>query len=276
MTEHLSIPTPAGSFDAIAAGPADGRPVLLLHGFPQAAIVWEDQVAVLGDRGYRAVAPDQRGYSPGVRPETVAEYGMSELVSDVLAIADGFGWSRFDLVGHDWGAAVGWWTAWEHPDRVRTLTAVSTPHPGALAQALRTDEDQAMRSQYMRDWRDRSTERRMLANNGEALRRMFEWKVSTTRVDEYVQRLSEPGALTAALNWYRASRPAAKIGKVEVPTLYVWSTEDVALGSTAALDTENWVSGPYWFQMLEDVSHWVPEEHPEILTGLILEHLSRR
>lgn len=274
MSEHLSIPTPAGSFDAIAAGPADGRPVLLLHGFPEAAISWEYQVAVLGDRGYRAVAPDQRGYSPDVRPERVAEYGMTSLVGDVLAIADELGWSRFDLVGHDWGAAVAWWTASEHGDRLRTLTAVSVPHPGALSYALRTDEEQQMRSQYMRDWRDPSTEKRMLANNAEALRRMFEWKVPPSRVDEYVQRLSEPGALTAALNWYRASRPAASIEKVDVPTLYVWSTEDVALGSVAAFETENWVTGAYTFQMLEDVTHWVPEEVPETLTAMILEHLA--
>ncbi|GAB3584802.1 alpha/beta hydrolase [Amycolatopsis endophytica] len=273
MMDYLSIPTAAGSFDAIAAGPADGRPVLLLHGFPEAAISWEHQVAVLGDRGYRAVAPDQRGYSPGVRPDTAAEYGMDEIVGDVLAIADALEWPRFDLVGHDWGGAAAWWTASEHPGRLRTLTAVSTPHPGALSAALRTDEDQQMRSQYMRDWRSSGTEKRMLANNAEALRRMFEWKVPPSRVDEYLRRLSEPGALTAALNWYRANRPRAEIGKVSVPTLYVWSTDDVALGSTAALDTENWVTGAYSFQMLEDVSHWVPEEVPEVLTALLLEHL---
>lgn len=274
MTEHLSIPTPAGSFDAIAAGPVDGRPLLLLHGFPEAAISWDYQVAVLGNRGFRAVAPDQRGYSPGVRPQAVAEYGISELVGDVLAIAAELGWGRFDLVGHDWGGTVAWWTATEHPDRLRTLNVVSAPHPGALGEALSTDEDQQLRSQYMRDWREGSTERRMLADNAEAIRRMFEWRVEQSRVDEYIQRLSEPGALTAALNWYRASRPAGQIDKVDVPTLYVWSTEDVAFGSTAAFATENWVTGAYSFQMLEDVSHWAPEEVPEVLTGVILEHLS--
>ncbi|NIH87411.1 alpha/beta fold hydrolase [Amycolatopsis granulosa] len=274
MMDYLSIPTAAGTFDAIAAGPTDGRPVLLLHGFPEAAVSWEHQVAVLGDRGFRAVAPDQRGYSPGVRPEQATEYGMDELVGDVLAIAGSLGWSRFDLVGHDWGGAVAWWTASEHPGRLRTLTVVSTPHPGALGHALRVDEDQQLRSQYMRDWRSSSTERQMLANNAEALRRMFEWKVPASRVDEYIRRLSEPGALTAALNWYRANRPRAAIEKVAVPTLYVWSTEDVAFGSTAALETGNWVTGAYSFQMLEDVTHWVPEEVPEVLTALLLEHLT--
>ncbi|MFC4000499.1 alpha/beta fold hydrolase [Prauserella oleivorans] len=275
MTEHLSIPTPAGSFDAIAAGPEDGRPVLLLHGFPEAALEWEHQVARLGGEGYRAVAPDQRGYSPGVRPDDVSDYGMEHLVGDVMAMADALGWGRFDLVGHDWGGAVAWWAADRHPDRLRTVTSVSTPHPGALVHALRTDEDQAMRSQYMRDWRSSTTEKRMLADNADALRRMFEWKVPRSRVDEYLARLSEPGALTAALNWYRAGRPSDPIGKVGVPALYVWSTEDVAFGSTAALATEQWVTGTYEFRMVEDVTHWVPEEVPELLTGLLLDHLGR-
>lgn len=273
MTEYLSIPTPAGSFDAIAAGPEDGRPVLLLHGFPQAGVSWEFPVAALGARGYRAVAPDQRGYSPGVRPERAAEYGVTDLVSDVVALADELGWPRFDLVGHDWGGTVAWWTAGGHADRLRTLTVVSTPHPMALAHALRADEDQHLRSQYMIEFRQSSAERRMLADDADALRRIFEWRVEPSRVDEYVRRLSEPGALTAALNWYRAGRPGGVIGKIDVPTLYVWSTEDVAFGSTAALETGNWVSGPYRFEMLEDMSHWVPEEAPELLTAHLLHHL---
>jgi pimeloyl-ACP methyl ester carboxylesterase len=118
VIEQLSIPTPAGNFDAIASGPEDGRPVLLLHGFPEAAIAWEEQVAKLGSEGFRAVAPDQRGYSPGVRPEQVAQYGIDTLVEDALAMADSLGWGKFDIVGHDWGAAVAWWTADHAPERI--------------------------------------------------------------------------------------------------------------------------------------------------------------
>ncbi|MFD9888341.1 alpha/beta fold hydrolase [Amycolatopsis sp. NPDC059027] len=277
MIEHLSIPTAAGSFDAIAAGPEDGRPVLLLHGFPEAAVEWEHQVATLGVLGYRAVAPDQRGYSPDVRPERPAEYGIDALVGDVVTIADQLGWNRFDLVGHDWGAAVAWWTADAHPERLRSLTAVSTPHPAALAEAMKTDEDQHLRSRYMTEWRQTPvTERRMLENDARALREIFERRVPQSKVDDYVRRLSEPGALTAALNWYRAGRPGGKIGKITVPTMYVWSTEDVSFGSTAAFDTANWVSGPYRFEMLEDVTHWVPEDAPEALTTLLVEHLKAR
>lgn len=216
VIEHISIETEAGTFDAIASGPEDGRPVLLLHGFPEAAIEWEHQVAVLGVNGFRAVAPDQRGYSPGVRPEEAKEYTVTHLVGDVIAMADALGWGTFDLVGHDWGGAVAWWTAIEHPDRLRTLNVFSTPHPGALKTALQTDEDQRLRSQYMLDWRERSTEKRMLENGARILKQMFEWKIRPSHLDEYLQRLNEPGALTAALNWYRAGKPYGAAEKVSV------------------------------------------------------------
>jgi pimeloyl-ACP methyl ester carboxylesterase len=187
VIDQLSIPTEAGAFDAIAAGPEGGRPVLLLHGFPEAAVEWEHQVATLGVLGYRAVAPDQRGYSPSVRPEQAAEYGISTLVEDAFAIADRLGWREFDLIGHDWGGAVAWWAADAHPERLRSLAVVSTPHPAALAAAMKTDEDQHLRSGYMTEWRQtRVTEQRMLADGARALREIFDRRVPPSKIDEYV------------------------------------------------------------------------------------------
>lgn len=274
MAKHLQIPSASGTFDVIAAGPADGRPVLLLHGFPQTAIVWEEQLAALGDQGFRAVAPDTRGYSPGVRPMHSDAYGVSELVGDVLAVADTLAWDRFDLVGHDWGGAIAWWTAARHAERLRTLTAVSTPHPSALGEAYNTDDDQRRRSQYQQDWRSPDTETRFLADDATFLRSLYQGRVPNRHVDAYVRRLSEPGVLSTALNYYRADRPDAAVGKIQIPTLYVWGTEDVALGSTAAHATEKWVSGPYSFHALQGISHWVPDEAPEVLTSLIIDHLN--
>lgn len=274
MTEHLEIRSASGTFDAIAAGPADGRPVLLLHGFPQTAMLWEEYLTALGDRGFRAVAPDTRGYSPGVRPMRADAYGVGELVGDVLAVADALAWDRFDLIGHDWGGAIAWWTAARHPGRLRTLTAVSTPHPSALGEAHRIDDDQRRRSQYQQDWRSPDTEARFLSDDAALLRSLYQGKVPDRHVDAYVQRLSEPGALSAALNYYRADRPDAAVGKIQVPTLYVWGTEDIALGPTAARATEDWVSGPYAFHALHGISHWVPDEAPEVLTNLIVDHLN--
>lgn len=274
IVTELSISTPAGVFDAIVAGPPDGRPVLLLHGFPQTRLVWQRQIAELAAHGYRVVAPDQRGYSPGARPDQPEDYRISVLVDDVVAITEELGWASFDLVGHDWGGAVAWWTADAHPGRVRTLTVVSTPHPGALAGTLRTDQDQRERSQYMIAWRETpATEERMLAGDAEALRATYAGKVPQASAEAYVRHLSQPGALTAALNWYRAGRPDGTIGVIDVPTLYVWSTQDSAFGPAAARETGQWVDGPYRFETLQGVSHWIPEEAPETLSRLLLEHL---
>ncbi|WUO00681.1 alpha/beta hydrolase [Streptomyces sp. NBC_00299] len=270
----MSISTGAGLFDAITAGPPDGRPVLLLHGFPQTGLAWRRQIEALAAHGYRVVAPDQRGYSPGARPERPEDYRIGLLVEDVVAISEELGWAAFDLVGHDWGGAVAWWTAHAHPDRVRTLTVVSTPHPGALATALRTDQDQRKRSHYMIDWRDTpATEERMLAHDAQELRDVYAGKVPQDSADAYVRHLSQPGALTAALNWYRAGRPDGAIDVIDLPTLYFWSTEDIAFGPAAAQETERWVKGPYRFETLQGVSHWIPEEAPETLSRLLLEHL---
>ncbi|MEU2914969.1 alpha/beta hydrolase [Streptomyces massasporeus] len=273
MTE-LKISTAAGVFDAIVAGPPEGRPVLLLHGFPQTGAVWREQIAALAAHGCRVVAPDQRGYSPGARPQRPEDYRIGLLVDDVAAITEELGWPAFDLVGHDWGGAVAWWTAHARPGRVRTLTVVSTPHPGALATTLRTDQDQRERSRYMIDWRETLTaEERMLAHDAQELRAFYAGKVPQDSAEGYVRHLSQPGALTAALNWYRAGRPDSAIGVIDVPTLYVWSTEDSAFGPAAANETGRWVNGPYRFETLQGVSHWVPEEAPETLSRLLLDHL---
>lgn len=276
VIEHLRIPTQAGTFDALAAGPTDGRPVLLLHGFPESAQQWDHQLGALGAAGYYAVAPDQRGYSPGVRPEAVEEYRLDELVADVFRIADECGWPAFDLVGHDWGAMVAWTAAAEQPERVRSLFALSVPHPTPFAVAIREDEDQAQRSAYIHQFRMPGTaERRLLADDAAALRGVYERKVPRSHVEDYVARLSEPGALTAALNWYRANKLSTlDVKPVTVPTCYLWGTEDVAVGSAAALATKEYVTGSYHFVMLEDLSHWVCEEAGSLVSDVLLAHLS--
>jgi pimeloyl-ACP methyl ester carboxylesterase len=279
--ERLEIDANDLTFSARAAGPQLGRPVLLLHGFPQSSWCWRPQLALLGSAGYRAVAPDQRGYAPGARPTAVIDYALPRLVADVLAIADTMQMPTFDLVGHDWGGMVAWVVAARHSDRVRTLTVVSTPHPEALRSAPAGEDGSAGDpSGFMALFqRPDEAERLLLGPDGDGsgLRDLLATTgLSPELAVEYVAPLTQPGALTAALNWYRAMSEADVDGlpPVVVPTRYVWSTGDRALGRTAAEATAEWVAGRYRFDVLEGVSHWVPEEAPQELGRMLLEHLS--
>ncbi|MFP5318465.1 MAG: alpha/beta fold hydrolase [Acidimicrobiia bacterium] len=253
--------------------------MLLLHGFPQSSYEWRHQLPVLAAAGFRAVAPDQRGYSPGARPEEVDAYHVDRLVEDVVRMADALGADRFRLVGHDWGAIVGWIVAARHPDRLVSFTSVSSPHPGAMLEAMRSPTgDQAKRSAYVNLFQmPKLPELFLLAGEGDGLRKLF-WNsgyVDRAAVDEYVRTLDGPAAVSAVLNWYRAidMRCLAGVGPVEVPTLYVWSTDDPALGREAAERTAAYVRGPYRFVELAGVSHWVPEDAPGDLNVELLAHL---
>lgn len=267
------------TFDALVDGPEGGELVLLLHGFPQTSASWREQITALGAAGYRAVAPDQRGYSPRARPIELAAYAMPELVGDVIGFADALGAERFHLVGHDWGGAVAWQVAGRHPDRLHTLAVVSTPHPEALRRAYRGDlgGDQAQRSGYMTFFRQPDSQDRMLENDAAVLRLLFAGSgMPEGREQPYIEALGTPQALGAALNWYRAASvdDPDGLGPITTPTLYVWSTDDVALGTEAAQATAQCVEGPYRFAVLEGVSHWIAEQAPDRLNRLLLDHIS--
>ena len=255
-----------------------GRGVcVLLHGFPETGESWSAQVAALEDAGFRAVAPDQRGYTPSNRPDGRAAYRLDALVDDAVGMIDATGEERVHLVGHDWGGAVAWAVAAAHPDRLRSLTVVSTPHPGALRRSLLGT--QLLRSSYVAFFRlPRVPERVLLARDGAVLRTMLERSgLPRDTAERYAERMREPGALTAALNWYRALSPsagAAAIARITVPTMYVWSTGDTALGRAAAERTADWVDAPYRFEVLDGVSHWIPETAPAELNRLLLEHVA--
>jgi pimeloyl-ACP methyl ester carboxylesterase len=293
--QDLEVSANGLTFTAVASGPGDGRPVLFLHGFPQTSYSWHHQLDAVGAAGYRGLAFDQRGYSPKARPESVDDYRIGQLVGDVLAVADVWDLDRFDLVGHDWGAMVAWVVAARHPDRVRTLTAVSVPHPRAFAAAFGArvtgdaagdaagDADQRQRSSYIEVFRAEGgvAERALLGEDGTGagLRAMFDasgLSSDTEEVRRFVAAMLEPGALTAALNWYRATEPNSltDVGTITVPTLYVWSDHDIALGRRAAESTVEWVTGPYRFEVLEGVSHWIAETAPGDLNRILLEHLA--
>lgn len=278
--ESLKIEANGFTFEGLGSGPSGGSPVVFLHGFPQTSWSWRHQLEAVGNAGYRALAFDQRGYSPGARPTEVSRYAIEELVSDVLAVADSLGIERFDLVGHDWGGMVAWAVAGMHPERLRTVTVLSTPHPLAFGVALSEEgSDQQSRSSYITVFRQEGVAEKALLGedgSGNGLRTLFSASGFASDDSEvFVKAMTEPGALTAALNWYRATELDSMqgVGAISVPTMYVWSTEDIALGREAALATAQHVTGPYRFEVLEGVSHWIPEMAPDQVNSLVLDFL---
>ncbi|GAB2461158.1 alpha/beta fold hydrolase [Jatrophihabitans fulvus] len=261
------------TFDVSDSGPSDGEVVVLLHGFPQNRHEWRSVTPHLTASGLRVLAPDQRGYSPGARPEGRRAYVISELVDDVVALIDAAGVEKAHVVGHDWGAQVAWSLASKHPERVHTLTAVSVPHPQAFTWALK--HGQALKSWYMLFFQLPVLPERLLPTT-RVEKLLGGSGLTPEQVRSYIAPLGRDG-LTTALNWYRAlpfSQGEHGYGRrTTVPTTYVWSDGDAALGRAGAEATERFVKGPYRFEVLPGLSHWIPDEAPDRLAELILDRV---
>jgi pimeloyl-ACP methyl ester carboxylesterase len=266
-------------FDAWVEGPADGPLVLLLHGYPQSRHTWRHQLPALAAAGYRAVAPDQRGYSPGARPDPKdqASYHYDRLIGDVidLVAACGRGASRFHVVGHDWGGQVAWGVAARHRERVASLAVLSRPHPAAFVRAMQDDPEQKNRSRHHRAFLDGDTARLLLADDARRLRRnLKEARVPDAAAADYVSVLGTPAAMEAALAWYRA-RDGLRVplGEIAVPTLYLWGDADQTVGRMAAEGTAAFVTGPYRFEVLPGIGHFITDEVIEPVNSALLAHL---
>jgi pimeloyl-ACP methyl ester carboxylesterase len=277
MIEEARIEAGGFVFDGYAAGPVDGPVVFLLHGFPQGGYEWRHQLPVLAEMGFRAIAPNQRGYSAGARPSGVEAYATQNMVDDLIAMANAVGADRFHVVGHDWGAVVTWFAGLRHPNRVISLVPMSVPHPFAFSQALADPQgEQAQMSSYFETFRSDDAEDLFLANDAAMLRGIF-GSLPADEAQVYVDLLGTPDAIGAALNWYRAMNlgPGANpITPIRMPTMYIWSTGDTALGREGAEMTADFVEGPYRFEVLEGVSHWVPEEAADRVNELLQEHFA--
>ena len=258
-------------FDVRDAGPPDGEVVVLLHGFPQDSGAWGEVAAHLNRAGYRTLAPDMRGVSPGARPEAVRQCTAIESVRDVAAMLDAAGAQQAHIVGHDWGGHIAWAIAAELPDQVRSLTVVSTPHPIAFRKSL-TSSLQGVRSWYMALFQLPWLPEQLLAPGTPMWSALVRGLPQEHR-DRYARRLSDAQARTAALIWYRVMRyelrePSYRSGPITAPTTYVWRMYDPALGRAPAEATGRYVAGPYTFVELR-AGHWIPETRPEILAELV-------
>jgi len=265
-------------FDVRLRGPSTGAPVILLHGFPQDSTCWDGIVDALAAEGYRTIAPDLRGYSPGSRSGRVDDYSLDHLIEDVLDISDDLGAHPFHVVGHDWGGVLAWTLAARHADRVLSLTSLSMPHPKAFREALLTPA-QAICSIYGLFFQiPIAPEKLLLAGDAYVLRRALQASgLGAGRARYYARRMQEPDALSCALAWYRAAlRSPSRGGGTTVtrPTLYLWGTSDPALGRRAAEGTAQHVGGPYRFERLEGAGHWLPESEAERVIDPLLDHLA--
>lgn len=264
-------------FRAMVDGPPDGDLFILLHGFPEGAESWSRQLGPLAAAGCLTVALDLRGYGLSDAPERVDSYRIDHLVEDVRWMIKAFGRPAAHVAGHDWGAIVAWFFAGRYPEMTKTLTALSVPHPAALADASRDDEDQQQRSRYVALFLLEGKAEHVLEDEEyRRLRAMFAIgpnpeAVPSKVIDHFIRSLSRPGRLTAALNYYRANLAQGvgawaalhEIGPVVSPTVLLWGDQDPALGKRAVEETASHVQGEFRLEVLEGAGHWLQFERPD-------------
>lgn len=267
----------------VQAGPRDGPPVILLHGFPEPWFTWQKQVGPLAAAGYRVLAPDQRGYNTSDRPDSVSAYALDTLAADVLGLIEANGWAKVRLVGHDWGGVVAWWVATRYPERLEQLVILNAPHPVGFRRFLRSHPRQLLRSWY--------TFYFQIPRLPEALFRWGNWRLlsralrrssrsgtfTEADLDRYRIAWSQPGAIKAMIHWYRAAmrfRPVIPVDlQVRVPTLIIWGKQDRFLDSELARSSAAFCEQGR-LEFLETATHWVQHEEPERVNQLLLDFLA--
>jgi pimeloyl-ACP methyl ester carboxylesterase len=266
------------AFSTKISGDKQDIPVILLHGFPESSVMWKKLMSDLNKIGYYTVAPDQRGYSYKARPDETAQYQISHLANDVIAIADSLGINKFHLIGHDWGSGVGWQIASDYPERLRSFTSLSVPHLEAFSRAYKEDSLQYMASDYIRNFQTKKIPEYMLAKNNYQVLKSIWSEHEEEEITSYINLLSQTNALTSAINWYRANynmfSKGFNTGRIDVPVLFVWGNKDSALKRSGIEWTEDYVTNYYRFAEL-DAGHWLIQESYEKVQKEIVSHLEK-
>ena len=273
------ISTNGVNLQVIEAGPVDGPLVVLLHGFPEPAASWHRQIAALVEAGYRVVAPDQRGYGLSDKPRGVAAYHLDNLVNDLVGLITACGRERASVVGHDWGGIVTWAAIERHPECFDRAVILNAPHPAVIRQALRSDLGQIRRGWYVFLFQVPGLPEWLLKrHNFRALERAL---TSTGRtgafepaeIDGYRTYWSQPGAIRAMLNWYRAGLrapgPPLPASPILVPTQIIWGVQDHSLGVGLARSSYAQCQDAT-IEWIEDATHWVIHDQPDRVNRLIL------
>lgn len=280
--DHRFVDTGNVSLHVTTAGPEDGEPVVLLHGYPEFWYGWREQIPALADAGYRVIAPDQRGYNRSDKPDGLGAYTVDRLAADVAGLLDGLEYESARVVGHDWGGAVLWETMMRHPDRVDWAMVINLPHPKVFEDTLGSDPRQLLKSYYMFFYQLPWLPEVLLSVNGW---RVLRWFIDTSNSEEtfapsvierYREAWEQPGAITGMLNWYRAlfqrDAPDPPTTEVSVPTLLVWGTQDAYLvPEMAEASIEYCQDGR--LERIDDATHWVQHEVPDRVNRLLLDFL---
>lgn len=260
------------------AGPEDGEPVFLLHGFPDAWFGWEAQIGPLVDAGFRVIVPDQRGYNLSDKPNGVGNYKMGTLVDDILGLADVLGYERFYLAGHDFGAMVSWNLAMQNPERIKRLVIANVPHPKVMGSYLRSHPKQMLKSWYALFFQiPKLPEWAVKINNWHFLISAMPISFTKEERSRYRNAWGQPGAMTGMINWYRASLrgmgKSAGASKIQVPTLILWGKHDPHISyEMASLSVEMCEEGS--LITIEDATHWVLYDEAEATSKYIVHHFS--
>lgn len=289
---RFSLPTGV-DLDVTLGGPDDAPAIFFLHGFPESARTWRHQLADLA-RDYRVVAPDQRGFAGSSKPEGVENYTHDKPVADLIALADALGIARFTLVGHDWGGAIAWAAALNHPDRVERLAIINAPHPFVFQKSTFDDMGQREASQYIRAFRSPGIENYIAGDLDQffekTFRGHFDLDFSREEKAAYLDEWAQPGAVVAMLNWYRASplivpamdetpeRPAFLDGPfpvLKVPTLVIWGMKDKALTPSQLEGLDDLVADLHIVRV-PDAGHFITWEKPDAVTGALREFIDGR
>lgn len=278
--EHENIATNGIRLHVVIAGPEDGTPVILLHGFPEFWYAWRNQIDALADAGFRLYMPDQRGYNLSDKPRAITDYSLDVLADDIIGLLDHIGVEKGFVVGHDWGGGAAWWLANRTPERIAKLTVLNIPHHAAFSRALRNDEEQRRRSRYMAYFQ--------LPIIPEISVRAFNWRLlagwafggsdafTAEDLKQYKQAWAQPGAITGMLNWYRAVRkaPPKRLDspRITVPTTLIWGKRDhVMKPELAEKSIELCDEGHLYY--IDDATHWVQHEAADEVNQVMIDWL---
>lgn len=256
----------------------DGELVIFLHGFPESSIIWEETMSKVAALGYRCLAPDQRGYSDGARPDGYENYSLRKLSADVIGFADVMGCSgKFHLVGHDLGAAVGWSVVTLYPQRIQTWTAMSVPHWDAYKWALENDPVQKQKGAYVSKFMEPKVPESLIAANDYAVLRHLWEGFDQETLEDYMRIFSQPEARTAVINWYRGIMQVEEqipYKDVETPTAFIWGNEDLALARAGVEKSHTYMKGYYDFHEL-NAGHWLTQFNEPEVSEIILNHIQK-